>query len=292
MPDWTTHLGGAYLAARPWGKRDLRFFLLGALLPDFFARLESLALDLLQVNFFADYAIGAFHTPLLIFLLSALLALFSSQPKRCCRLIFSGGLFHLFLDMLESKVAHFGEYLLFPFSYRLFQFNLLPPTGTWLYVIWGFSLLILLYAAWEKKENILCLRPKASWPKVLGLLTLILLIPWLTSPIFEAHNAGYGQFLEDPAAFEGQQVSLYVSQVVSEDPLTVAELSRRFPLVTSRRFKKGEWISLEGIYRQGKIYPRRIQRELGVAAKSLLSLPALLLFPLLWWDWRSWGKKS
>ena len=49
--------------ARPWGKRDLRFFLLGALLPDFFARLESLALDLLQVNLFADYAMGGFSHP-------------------------------------------------------------------------------------------------------------------------------------------------------------------------------------------------------------------------------------
>lgn len=289
MPNWTTHLGGAYIVARPWGKRDLRFFLLGSILPDFIARIEALNLDMFDVNLFHNYSMGAFHTPFMSLLISLIIAQFSNNAKKTCLLIFAGSLFHFFMDMLETKVSHFGTYLLYPFSYRNFQLNVFPRIGPWVYLSWAVCLCILLYAVWEKKQNITVFKPCAYWPVVIGLTVVVLVLPYATNSSFEAHNAGFIQFIKHPNKFEGQKISLHVSQVVSEDPATIKEHRREFPIILGQniKLKKGEWISLEGVYKKGKIYIDRIQGELGVTTKSLLSLPALLLFPIVWWDWRS-----
>ncbi len=285
MPNWTAHVGGAYLIARPWGKNNLRFFLLGAVLPDLLARIETLVFYYLKADFFRSYPLEAFHTPLGTLLLSLLIALFTDKPKKICGLLFAGGMSHFFMDMLENKMANLGAYLFFPFSYRAFQFNLFPQIGPWLYMSWTAFCFILLYAVWEKKRNLIQLRFNTPWKRFFCSLAAVLILPYITAPGFNAHDQTL-QLIENPAAFEGKTVGFHISEVVNEEPLVISERFHEFSVVTEQKFKTGEWISIEGVYKNGKIYPSRIQRELGVTIKSLLSLPALILFPFLWWDWR------
>ncbi|MBI5787943.1 MAG: metal-dependent hydrolase [Candidatus Schekmanbacteria bacterium] len=291
MPDWTIHVGGAYILGRPWWKENLRFFLLGAILPDIFARIEAVLNDLFHADVFSHYSMESFHTPLMIFFVCILIALFTSQPKISCGLLFGGSMLHFFMDMLEKKVAGFGTPMLFPFSYTPFQIGLVHLYGPWLYLGWIFSLFILLYAVWEGKQQDIILQPAAKktlWAFLL--LSMILIVPYFTHTLFEEHNVGFSQFYKNPSAFEGKTVGIHSAEVINENPMIIHEQFKDFTLVTDQHFKKGTWVSLEGVYRDGRIYPGYIQKEQGIVSKSLLSLPALLLFPFLWWDWRKLRK--
>lgn len=282
MPDWITHLGGSYLLYRPISRKDIRLFLLGAILPDFFSRVVSILEDVLHLGWPRHYQLEVFHTPLMLLLVAVVVALFNTNFLRCLGLVFGGGLLHLLLDMNDTKLAGFGQLLLYPFSYKTYQLNLVEYQG-WGYhlVVIGLFILLISHIP-ETRSNPSAFRlQRIGW--AVPILALILILPYATWQQFWQHNVGYIVFRHYPERFENKEVAIHFSRVISSKPLIVEEYERRFELVTDRQFQADDWISVRGIYRKGKIYPQRIKLESGTE-KLWISLVGLLLFPFLWFD--------
>jgi hypothetical protein len=280
MPDWITHLGGGYLLYRPISRKDIRLFLLGAILPDFFSRGTSILEDVFHLVWPRYYQLEAFHTPLMLFLVAVFVALFNTNFLRCLGLVFSGSLLHLVLDMNDTKLAGFGQLLLYPFSYKTYQLNLVNYQGWGYYLVVICLFILLISHVPELRINSSTFRlQRIGW--AIPMLALILILPYATWQQFWRHNVGYIVFRHYPDRFENQEVAIIFSRVISDKPLVVEEYNRNFELVTDRQFQTEDWISVRGMYRQGKIYPERIKLESG-REKIWLSLIGLLLFPFLW----------
>jgi hypothetical protein len=282
MPDWITHLGSSYLLYRPVSRRDMRLLLLGAILPDVCSRTSSVLEDVFHLEWPKFYQLEALHTPFILLLMAVLVSLFNINFFRCFGLVFGGSLLHLILDMSQTKLPGFGQLLLYPFSYRTYQLNLVNYQGKGYYLAVIFFLVLLIFHLREPRSNPSDFRlQRIGW--AVPLLGLILLMPYITWQQFWQHNVGYTVFRYHPERFEGKQVMLHFSRVVSTEPLIIEEGERRFELVTEQRFRPDDWVSVIGIYKQGKIYPRLIKPELG-RIKIWISLVGMLLFPFLWFD--------
>ncbi len=280
MPDWITHLGGGYLLYRPISRKDIRLFLLGAILPDFFSRGTSILEDVFHLGWISNYPLEAFHTPFMLLLVAVFVALLNTNFIRCLALVFGGSLLHLVFDMNDTKLDGFGQLLLYPFSYKTYQLNLVNYQG-WGYYLVVIGLFILLIShVPELRVNPSTFRlQRIGW--AIPLLALILIMPYATWQQFWRHNVGYIVFRHYPERFENKEVVVHFSRVISDKPLIVEEYKRHFEIVTDRQFQAEDWISVRGMYRQGKIYPQRIKLESG-REKIWISLIGLLLFPFLW----------
>ncbi len=286
MPDWITHLGGGYLLYRPISRKDIRVLLLGTILPDVFSRVPALLDDVFHLPLPQYYQFGALHTPFMLLLLAAFIALFSTDFFRCLGLILGGGIFHILLDMTQTKFAGFGQLLFYPLSYKTYQLNLFSYKGWGYYLmVAAFFVLLLSYVNKPRINPVTFRLQRIGW--AVPLLSLILLLPYVTWKQFWQHNVGYIVFRYYPERFENQEVALHFSRVVSTKPLIIEEGDNRFEVVTDQKFKLDDWISVNGKYRQGKLYPIQIRRELG-RAKIWISLVGLLLFPFIWFDFPGW----
>lgn len=273
---------------RPW------LILLGGVLPDFIGRSGAILSDVVAVDWFRHYSLGCFHTPFMLFLVSLWIAiLFPAQStgetgRNFCY-VYLGSLLHIFMDMLEVKIPGFGEHFWFPFSAKVFQLNWLEPHSFWYYAL--YALMLLAIVSWlrylTKTQTVSLLPGGKAWllhwkqesclKKVIWLcLTVsIVLIPFYAHNYFVKHNAGYIQFLYSPEQWEGKEVGLRGSKVIS--PNVLEEYPHRFTIVTDQSLTVGQWVSVYGTYRNQRIEVTKLQRELWAGYKCGLSLVGLVL---------------
>ena len=276
MPDWVIHIGAGYLLARIIDKEEVSLALVGAILPDVISRFEGIMIDFFHLYIFENYSFGCFHTPFMLACMSLAIALFTVRPGRAFSVVFGMCLLHIFLDMLEVHVPGVGVLLFWPISYQPYSFDIFYFKGIGYLLVYGLFLLVLLSALIQKRSI-----PKIRWTKkhlswALPVIIFVFMFPFYASPLMYEHNVGDVQFLNNPKDWDGKKVSLHVSRVISSNPVVVEEREHRFELVTEQKFQVGDWISVYGTYRKGKITPEITIRETGTYQKSFLSGMGLL----------------
>jgi len=150
MPDLITHLSVSYVINKPLRiLRNTTLFYVGAVLPDLATRAFSIAYHP------AEYALGWLHTPLGIALLCLLLSFFfaEAERKQAFASLVAGSSLHLFLDLFQKHMQP-GYQLLFPFSWRTFEFGLLwPETIVRMVPMWLLMVgVIALYGRWKARN--------------------------------------------------------------------------------------------------------------------------------------------
>lgn len=280
MPDWITHLGIAYFVARILKIKDIRLFLLGAILPDI-SRIDWLLIDVLKFNPISAYTyFEPFHTPFVMVFVSTLIALFNEKPIKCFYLIFSGAIIHFILDAAQTNVGY-GEMLFYPFSFYQLSFNLFWPEG-----IAGIALTLLsgviLLAALTKKHDTagFALKDKNS-KMALPLVMLIIILPFATQNMLMQSNSHYLDFFLHPERYEGKEVAFSYSQIISDNPITIEEMGAKFKVITTEKIKKGDWISMKALCKNGIMYPTEIHIH-NQLLKPIFSLIGFMFFILLW----------
>jgi hypothetical protein len=283
MPDWVTHLGMAYVAARVVRVQEVSLVLLGAVLPDVMVPALILKgwLNLpLSWNVYAYLA--PFQSLTMVSLFALAIALLHKRPGYCFLLVLGGALTHFALDVLETDFDC-GVRVFYPFSFLTWAPGWLTSGSVLSLLLLGVSALALTVA----------LRQRGSFAKVtlqcknlrfvVPLVALALLLPLLTRQALMSHNVHFLAFLTNPTAWQGRSVDLCSSRVVSTSPLEIEEFNRRFELVTEADLGLGEKVSVRGVYRAGKIYPTRlyIHRGFSEVWVSLVGLVALLAL----WFW-------
>ncbi|MBF0368275.1 MAG: hypothetical protein HQL52_02360 [Magnetococcales bacterium] len=127
MPDLFVHFASGYLVAPKLGLQGRReaVFVVGALLPDFLARIPIVVLDeFFQLNTLWFFL--SFHTPAALLVSCYFLAMLFPQAQRRDYFgwLFSGALLHQCLDLMQGQF-HEGTYMLFfPFSFKTTELRL------------------------------------------------------------------------------------------------------------------------------------------------------------------------
>ena len=155
MPEWVTHvLIGLVLAELLFiPKRSV--VLLGAILPDLFAKLVLLRL-FIPIPHWNYSFLSMAHTPFVLFLVCLLLApLFRYEYRKIVYWLMVGGLSHIFSDMLLKHYLGGGMALLFPFSNMKFSLGLFWPDESYLLLyIMILIYLCILFFKYERKKGL------------------------------------------------------------------------------------------------------------------------------------------
>ena len=293
MPDWVTHLGTAYVAARTTRVSAVRPLLLGALLPDV-THFSILLIDYLGWPAVPTFAyLAPFHSLLVVSLLAGAIALLSERPWPVFWLIEAGAAFHFLLDDLEGEIGC-GSTTFYPLYFGK-PLNLWPVDG-------ALARLLLLVGALGCGVALVSrarhARSGASWsPRISRRLTLCaallaagaLALPWLTRQALVERNAYYLAFFADPPAWQGATVELCFSEIVAADPPVVEEFDARLPIAAGpegwpgdgRPLAVGDWVSVRGVYRDGALHPTLLVHH-QESSDLLLSALAGVILVLLW----------
>ncbi len=124
MPDWMSHLLIGLILAEILSVRKKSLVALGSLLPDFLSKFYLLSFYLGIPEWLS---FSSFHTPVMAFLVIVLLAgLFHYSQLKAIGLMTLGAMSHILAD---TTLKHFnsGQYLFFPFSFKLYALNWLWP---------------------------------------------------------------------------------------------------------------------------------------------------------------------
>jgi len=283
MPDWVVHLGFAYIMARLIKLRDLKLFFLGSILPDI-GRVALYFTDLAHLNPISSSSyVAVFHTPFMAALVASVISSFSKNFKKCWVLIFLGAIFHLALDLTQYRIGN-GVLLFYPISFKQFYFNLFWSGDNVSLLLRALSIGVLVICLLEKRPVGSPLSLKAPNLKIVfPLILVVLVISLSTTSLMMKHNVDYLDFFAHPQKWEGEKVELYKAKVISTNPVIVREMGVMFELVSSERFREGDRICIQAIYKEGKIFPSFIHRYRG-PSKSVVSLVGLLFFVLVWID--------
>jgi hypothetical protein len=295
VPDWITHMGTAYVAARATRIAAVRPLLLGALLPDV-THFSILLIDYLGWPAIPTFVyLAPFHSLLIVSLLAGAVALLSERSWPVFWLIEAGAASHFVLDDLEGAIGC-GSTTFYPFYFGK-PLDLWPADGTFA----GLLLLVGVLgcgAALISRARHACAEPGADWsPRIsrrrgLGAALLVagaLVLPWLTRQTLIERNAYYLAFFTDPPAWQGATVELCFSEIVAADPPVVEEFDARLPIVAGpegwsgdeRPLTVGDWVSLRGVYRDGALRPTLLVHH-QKSSDVLLSALAGAIFVLLW----------
>ena len=283
MPDWLVHLGFAYAVARLIKLRDLKLLFLGSLLPDL-SRVALYFTDFFHLDPISSHLYFVpFHTPFMAAVVGSVISLFSKNFKKSFFLIFLGAIFHLALDLTQYRMGN-GVLLFYPLSFRQFYFNLFWSGDNVSLLLRALSIGVLVICLLEKRPVGSPLSLKAVNLKiVVPLILVVLAIPLSTTGLMMKHNVDYLDFFAHPQKWEGKKVEFYKAKVISTNPVIVREMGVMFELVSSEKFREGDRICIEAIYKEGKISPVFIHRYRG-PSKSMVSLVGLLVFILVWID--------
>jgi len=285
LPDWVTHLGTAYVGARAVRVSTLRPLLLGALLPDL-TRFSVLLIDFLDWPAVSTFAyLIPFHSLLIVSLLAGAIALLFDRPGRTFWLIEAGSAFHFLLDDVEGRIGC-GSTTLYPFYFDK-PLNLWDTEGTFATLLlvvgaMGIGAALVSRSGWPPPA--LRLRPtgdKRTYLYSVFLVVSAAAIPLLTRGWLVERNAYHLAFFANPRAWEGSQVELCFSEIVSTHPLVVEEFDTRLRLATDEALAAGDWVSLRGVYREGAIHPTLIVRH-QKSSDVVLSALAGMAFVVLW----------
>ncbi|TKJ45651.1 hypothetical protein CEE35_03190 [Candidatus Aerophobetes bacterium Ae_b3b] len=283
MPDWVVHLGFAYIMARLIKLRDLKLFFLGSILPDI-GRVALYFTDLAHLNPISSSSyVAVFHTPFMAALVASVISSFSKNFKKCWVLIFLGAIFHLALDLTQYRIGN-GVLLFYPISFKQFYLNLFWSGDNVSLLLRALSIGILVICLLEKRPVGSPLSLKAPNLKIaFPLILVVLVISLSTTSLMMKHNVDYLDFFAHPQKWEGKKIELYKAKVISTNPVIIRDMGVMLELVSSERFREGDRICIEGIYKEGRIFPSFIHRYRG-PSKSVVSLVGLLFFVLVWID--------
>ncbi|GEM_PF-565505 len=292
MPNWIVHLGLQYGAVKaiPHRFRDVTLFMLGAITPDIASVVYVGLLDVLNVQKHFDFIIWyfqPFHTPFMSVLIGLMIALFLKGPKPAYFFSYSAGaMLHFVLD---STQKHIGFHILlgYPFTFQDLNLNLFFTDHVIYYIFTWISLGILVtILLFEKERSHVDIRhvfDRTGMPFGFVLLALILVFPFFTKDDFFRNNYHYINFFTDKEDFTGKKIALCVSEVVSTEPLKVFELNKILELHYSGsiRLKKGDFVSLEGIYNGKSIDVDFIRIHGSYRFKRITSIIGLIFFILI-----------
>ena len=283
MPDWVVHLGFAYIMARLIKLRDLKLFFLGSILPDI-GRVALYFTDLAHLNPISSSSyVAVFHTPFMAALVVSVISSFSKNFKKCWVLIFLGAIFHLALDLTQYRIGN-GVLLFYPISFKQFYLNLFWSGDNVSFLLRALSIGVLVICLLEKRPVGSPLSLKAPNLKIaFPLILVVLVISLSTTSLMMKHNVDYLDFFAHPQKWEGKKIELYKAKVISTNPVIIRDMGVMLELVSSERFREGDRICIEGIYKEGRIFPSFIHRYRG-PSKSVVSLVGLLFFVLVWTD--------
>lgn len=282
MPNASIHIGLNYLIYKITNSRyiDLRLFILGAILPDI-SRIEVFISDVFHVFPNANI-IGCFscwHTPFLMALLAVSISLLTDKFILSFFSIFLGTLLHLSLDILEISAIG-GVMLFYPFSFKQFALNLVEYDSTSVIIITTVFIIFMIYSVFKKSVNVVHFKTKNLYAAFF-IAIISLSFPLLTAKSMVDQNIEYLNFSRYPDKWQNKEVGLNFSEVISGNPLTIIERGVKIEVVTDEKFKKGDFISVKGIYENGKIHPDKLYKHRGLL-KLWLSFPALILIIILW----------
>ncbi len=294
MPDWVTHLGTTYITAQgiqglnPRASRlvDMRYILLGALLPDA-TRFAVILVDILDWPAVSTFTyLIPFHSLLITGLIAGAIATLlpaannNSSSSRAFYLIMTGAAFHFLLDDLEGLVGC-GSTTFYPFYFG-------KPISGW-DSEGNFAAMLLVIsamgigAAFGQRRHWPPLRPRLTRQRILiaaALIVAALIVPLFFRQWMVQQNAYYLGFAANPETFTGHSVELCFSEVIATGPVTVEEFDKPFVLQTPDSFTNGEWVSVRGIYQDGRIHPITLIRHRGFSDVGL-SLIAAVAFIFL-----------
>lgn len=292
MPDWVTHLGTTYIVTHtslrlsPGLTRwvDMRYLLLGALLPDA-TRFTIILVDVLNWPAIPTFTyLIPFHSLLIVALLAGAIALLmpvaQGSSRRAFGLMMAGAAFHLVLDDLDGTIGC-GSTTFYPFYFGrpINGWNSEGHFATFLLVVSA----IAIGMALGQRQRWPALRLWLTRRRLLGAAAL-LIVAFVLPLFFRAwmieRNAYYLGFVTNPVAFEGQSVELCFSEVIATEPLTIEEFDTPFILQAPATFTTGEWVSVRGIYQDGTIWPTTLIRHHGFSDVTL-SLIAVVAFGFL-----------
>ncbi len=283
MPDWVVHLGFAYIMARLIKLRDLKLFFLGSILPDI-GRVALYFTDFAHLNPISSSSyVAVFHTPFMAALVALVISSFSKNFKKCWVLIFLGAIFHLALDLTQYRIGN-GVLLFYPISFKQFYLNLFWSGDNVSLLLRALSIGVLVICLLEKRPVGSPLSLKTANLKIaFPLILLVLVISVSTTSLMMKHNVDYLDFFAHPQKWEGKKIELYKAKVISTNPVIIRDMGVMLELVSSEKFREGDRICIEGIYKEERIFPSFIHRYRG-PSKSVVSLVGLLFFVLVWTD--------
>lgn len=211
MPNLLAHFGAQGIASRVAIPRaDLRWILLGALLPDLAWILHRglRVLPGLDPVDLRAYAIAQSSLALCC-LLAGGLGLLSRSPAKVFAILASGSLLHLLLDATQTKWGN-GVHLFAPFSWELWNAGWYwpesPPTValTLLGAVW------VAFAWWRAPGDPIGVRLPRSGARLAA--AVALLLAWLALPVplsaaVERADAHFVGTLRDPASRSGKPIA-------------------------------------------------------------------------------------
>ncbi len=270
MPDWGLHLGSAYVGSKFFKVKDVRWILLGSLLPDIISRVAYVLFDLLPFKlnhqFFHLY-LNFYHTPFMVLFASIIIALLTKKPYQVFCLIYLSSLLHIFLDLFQKNVGG-GSPIFFPFKLSHFSFQLFWYDNPWIKFIFFITLLMLILMFFKERRKFKTVALGNFSFKKLGLFLTVLLFfiffPFLFVKKGLEKNIFSTSFIKNPQAFEGKEISLSVSKIVKQQQQFYIKEGSRIFLLTSdqnQNLKEGDWVSIRGIYRQGEIFAHMIHKH-------------------------------
>lgn len=143
MPDWLSHVLIALILCGLINIDKKSLVVLGTLLPDIVIKLGLLGIFISLPVFFYDF-VSVFHTPIVVFLLSIIIApIFRYNRLRTLILINFGSVQHFLAD-LTMKHFEGGIPLLFPFSSKLYSLNLIWPEESLFVLVWVFVIYLII----------------------------------------------------------------------------------------------------------------------------------------------------
>lgn len=150
MPDLMTHTVSAFLIFPKKGKKDLlMLFVLGAAFPDLISR----TFLVLAPGPDWEWPFYVCHSPVVMLFATAIFVQFFVPEKRKLYfgVLFLGECLHWFMDTFQ-KTLYSIDFMLYPFSWKTFSFEMIHSDHTML------SLIVLLpvlgiYVSWRHKKH-------------------------------------------------------------------------------------------------------------------------------------------
>jgi hypothetical protein len=224
----------------------------------------------------------SFQSLTIVALVAAAIALLHVYPSRCFLLLLGGAASHFVLDILETDVDC-GMRVFYPFSFSSWSPGWLA-TGSRL------STVVLIIAAmalaWALKQHgqltKVVFQAKRNRLCCAGVLIAVAFVfPLVTRQMFVDHNVHSLAFFRNPEAWQNRSVELCFSEVISTSPLAIQEFDKRFELMTTKELAVGQYVSVRGVYGDGKIYPTRLYTHAGFS-EAWFSLGGLIVLLAMW----------
>ncbi|CAD7770402.1 hypothetical protein FHEFKHOI_01389 [Candidatus Methanoperedenaceae archaeon GB50] len=261
---------------------DKHLVLLGGLLPDV-AWVGMYLVSIFDVDPMTTYPYFlSLHTPFIALLLSSSIASVSSQPKKSFSLLAIGAMSHITLDLLQK--GH-RQLLLYPLTYDQLSYGLFWQEDFMGVGLSALSILILIIYLirynHEKATIFFGFTNKNNMTIALILLLLAFTIP-LSTENFVNDNTGYSKFVQDSNFKNDVAVDLFnLPVVVIDNRPYITIYGKYFEILTEKKLKTGDCVSIKGIYNNGTIQTSYLHTH-NTLSKPLFSSIGGLLFTLIW----------